>query len=200
MIASVALVASLTESGIAVGGLFVLRMLAPFLTSPIAGVIADRHSRRKILIAADIVRGIIVLGMLVVRSADLVWVLYVLTALQLGTSSFFFTARNAILPDIVEPSQLGSANAVTSATWSVMAAVGAALGGLAAGWFGVYAAFMIDSATFFVSAFLVAQIVGMPSPSDHQLSVLVQCASMWKAFPTSVITRTSSPSRCTKRR
>ena len=162
MIASVALVASLTESGLAVGGLFVLRMLAPFLTSPFAGVLADRYSRRSILIASDIVRGFIVLGMLIVRSADLVWLLYVLTALQLGTSSFFFTARTAILPDIVEPRALGAANAITSATWSVMLAVGAALGGFTAGWLGVHAAFMIDAVTFFISAILVAQIRSVP--------------------------------------
>ena len=68
LIASVALVASLTESGLAVGGLFVLRMLAPFLTSPLAGVLADRYSRRSILIASDIARGLIVLGMLTVRT------------------------------------------------------------------------------------------------------------------------------------
>jgi MFS family permease len=162
MIASVALIASLTESGLAVGGLFVLRMLAPFVTSPLAGVLADRYSRRRILIAADIVRGVIVLGMLSVRSAHTVWLLYVLTALQLGTSSFFFTARNAILPDIVKPRHLGAANAIGAATWSVMLAIGAALGGLTAGWLGVHAAFAIDAATFFVSAVLVAQIRTKP--------------------------------------
>ena len=168
MIASVALVASLTESGLAVGGLFVLRMLAPFLTSPLAGVLADRYSRRSILIASDIARGFIVLGMLTVRSADLVWLLYVLTALQLGTSSFFFTARTAILPDIVEPRALGAANAITSATWSVMLAIGAALGGFTAGWLGVHAAFAIDAATFFISALLVAQIRSAPPSSESR--------------------------------
>jgi NRE family putative nickel resistance protein-like MFS transporter len=162
MIASVALVASLTESGLAVGGLFVLRMLAPFVTSPFAGVLADRYSRRSILIASDIARGFIVLGMLIVRSADLLWLLYVLTALQLGTSSFFFTARTAILPDIVDPRALAAANAITSATWSVMLAIGAALGGFTAGWLGVHAAFTIDAATFFISALLVARIRSAP--------------------------------------
>ena len=158
LIASVALIASLTDSGFAVGGLFVLRMLAPFFTSPLAGVVADRLNRRTILIAADVARGVIVLGMLAVRDANQVWLLYLLTALQLGTSSFFFTARNAVLPDIVPAKHLGSANAVTSATWSVMLAVGAALGGLAAGSLGIYPAFVIDALTFFLSAWLVSRI------------------------------------------
>ena len=49
LIASAALVASLTHSGIAVGTLFIIRMLAPFIISPVAGVVADRYDRRKIL-------------------------------------------------------------------------------------------------------------------------------------------------------
>ena len=49
LIASAALVATLTKSGFAVGGLFIIRMLAPFLTSPIAGVVADRFNRKQVL-------------------------------------------------------------------------------------------------------------------------------------------------------
>jgi MFS family permease len=183
MIATVALVASLTDSGLAVGGVFVVRMLAPFCTSPLAGVLADRYSRRTILIVADVMRGFIVLGMLTVRTADLVWLLYLLTALQLGTSSFFFTARTAILPDIVEPRALGTANAITSATWSIMLAIGAALGGLTAGWLGVHAAFMIDAGTFFVSAMLIAQIRSTPpAMDDRQLSVTNAVRNYWEGL------------------
>ncbi len=158
LIASVALVASLTNSGLAIGGVFVLRMLAPFFTSPIAGVFADRFDRRLVLIVSDVARGMIVLGMLFVRGPETVWLLYVLTALQMGSSSFFFTARTAILPDLVPERAVGTANAVTSATWSVMLSIGAALGGLTAGWLGVYTAFVIDAVSFFLSAALVARI------------------------------------------
>lgn len=167
MIATVALLASLTETGFAIGSLFVVRMLAPFLTSPVAGVVADRYNRRKTLIVADLVRGIIVLGMLGVRTRETAWLLYLLTALQLGVSSFFFTARNAILPDIVERRALGAANAVGSVTWSVMLALGAALGGVAAGALGVYTAFAIDAATFFISAALICQIRRQSSLMAH---------------------------------
>jgi hypothetical protein len=50
LIASAALVANLTESGFAVGGLFMIRKLAPFLASPFAGVVADRYNRKHVLI------------------------------------------------------------------------------------------------------------------------------------------------------
>jgi MFS family permease len=164
LIASAALVGTLTQSGLAIGSLFVVRMLAPLLISPVAGVVADRCNRKSVLIIADIARALTVLGFLFVRSADQVWWLYLLTAIQLGISGFFFPARNAILPDITTRAELGAANALSSATWSVMLALGAALGGLVSGLWGIYPAFVIDSLTFLISAFLIAQIRASVTP------------------------------------
>lgn len=173
LIASAALVSSLTGSGLAVGGLFVMRMLAPFLVSPFAGVAADRYNRRTLLIAADLGRGLVVLGFLLVREPGQIWLLYTLTVLQLGLSGFFFPARNAILPDIVARHELGAANALSASTWSVMLAFGAALGGLVAGQWGAYPAFAVDALTFFASAALIARIMydRDPAPADGSASV-----------------------------
>ena len=157
-VASASLVAILTQSGFAVGSLFVVRMLAPFLISPIAGVVADRYNRKHILIITDLARAVAALGFLFVRSADDVWLLYVLTAIQLGISGFFFPTRNAILPDIVSSQGLGAANALGSATWSVMLALGAAIGGIVSGAWGIYPAFVIDGLTFLLSAVFIAQL------------------------------------------
>jgi MFS family permease len=166
LIASAALVGALTESGLAVGGLFVVRMLAPFLVSPIAGVAADRYSRKRILILADLARAATVLGFLLVRDRGDVWLLYTLTAVQLAISGFFFPARNAILPDIVSERELGAANALSSATWSVMLAFGAALGGIVAGGWGIYPSFVIDSLTFLVSAFCISHVAYEMAPAQ----------------------------------
>ncbi len=157
-VASASLIAILTQSGFAIGSLFVVRMLAPFLISPIAGVVADRYNRKHILIITDLARAVAALGFLFVRSADDVWLLYVLTAIQLGISGFFFPTRNAILPDIVSSQSLGAANALGSATWSVMLALGAAIGGIVSGAWGIYPAFVIDGLTFLLSAVFIAQI------------------------------------------
>jgi len=158
LIASAALVVELTQSGFAVGGLFLVRMLAPFLISPIAGVVADRYNRKHILILTDILRAIIVLGFLWVREPQHVWLLYTLTAIQLALSGFFFPTRTAILPDVVSGPELGAANALSSTTWSVMLGLGAALGGIVSGTWGIYPAFAIDSLTFVVSALFIVQI------------------------------------------
>ncbi len=155
LIASASLIAALTQSGAAIGGLFVLRMLAPFLVSPFAGVVADRYNRKTIVIATDILRGFVVLGLVLVREPQQVWLIYVLTTIQSASQGFFFPAWNSILPDITQPEELGVANALSSATWSVMLAFGAALGGIVSGVVGVYPAFIIDAMTFFLSAAII---------------------------------------------
>ncbi len=168
LIASAALVARLTESGFAVGALFIVRMLVPFLASPLAGVVADRFNRKWILFWSDLVRAVTVLGFLTVRDPGMVWLLYTLTALHAGISAFYFTARTAILPDVVEVRAVGTANAITSATWSVMLALGAAIGGVVAGTLGIWTAYLVDSATFFLSAAFVAQVrLGNVSALQH---------------------------------
>lgn len=155
LIASASLIAALTQSGAAIGGLFVLRMLAPFLVSPFAGVVADRYNRKTIVIVTDILRGFVVLGLVLVREPQQVWLIYVLTTIQSASQGFFFPAWNSILPDITQPEELGVANALSSATWSVMLAFGAALGGIVSGIVGVYPAFIIDAMTFFLSAAII---------------------------------------------
>ena len=64
LIASAILIAELTDSGLALGILFTIRMLAPFAVAPIAGIFADRYNRKHLLIITDIVRAVVVLGFL----------------------------------------------------------------------------------------------------------------------------------------
>lgn len=170
LIASAALLAQLTGSGFAIGGLFAVRMLAPFLISPLAGVIADRCNRKYILILSDLFRAVTVLGFLLVREPQDVWLLYALTAIQLALGGFFFPARNAILPDIVSPPELGTANAINATTWSVMLAFGAALGGFVAGTWGIYPAFIIDALSFVVSAVILLGVRYRKTPETSAAS------------------------------
>ena len=141
LIASAILIADLTGSGLALGFLFTIRMIAPFVIAPIAGICADRYNRKHLLIITDVARAIIVFGFLFVQDESHVWLLYALTTLLFAVSGFFSPARSAILPDITSPQELGTANALGAATWSVMLAVGAMIGGLTTGLFGSQTAF-----------------------------------------------------------
>jgi predicted MFS family arabinose efflux permease len=157
-IALFTLVLRLTGSGGAVSLILVARFLPSVVLGPLSGVLADRFNRRHIMIASDVARALVVLGFLFVRSPEQVWLVYLLTILQLAFSAFFEPARSAALPSIVAPRDLGTANAISSVTWSAMLTLGAAVGGPVTNWFGTDAAFVIDSLTYLVSALLVASV------------------------------------------
>jgi MFS family permease len=154
-IALFALVLRLTGSGRAVGLVLVARFLPSVVLGPLSGVLADRFDRRHIMIASDVARALVVLGFLFIRTPDQLWLVYVLTVLQLAFSAFFEPARSAALPSVVAPRDLVAANAISSVTWSAMLTLGAAVGGPVTDWFGTDAAFVIDSLTYLLSAVLV---------------------------------------------
>ena len=159
LIASAALITQLTNSGVAISYLFLVRHLPVFLFSPIAGVIADKYDRRNILIVSDLLRAVTVFSFLFIRSADQLWLLYLLTALQFMLSALFNPARSAILANVVDQKDLVAANALDSFTWSTMLALGSFLGGVVAAIFGNQTAFVMDALTFILSAWLVSRIV-----------------------------------------
>ena len=157
-IALYTIILKLTGSGRDVGLLLVARFVPSFFFGPISGVIADRFSRRTIMIVSDILRAWVVLGFLFVRRADQLWIIYVLTVFQLGLSTFFEPAKTAAIPSIVEDRELVAANAISSVTWSAMLTIGAAIGGFITGLFGTDVAFILDAATYLLSAALIASI------------------------------------------
>lgn len=157
-IALYTIILQLTGSGRDVGLLLVARFVPSFLFGPLSGVLADRFSRRSIMIVSDLLRAVVVLGFLFVRRADQLWIIYVLTVFQLAFSTFFEPAKTAAIPSIVEDRELVTANAISSVTWSVMLTLGAAIGGLITGWFGTDVAFVLDALTYLLSAALIASI------------------------------------------
>src|SRR5512145_1061869 len=157
-IALYTIILNLTGSGRDVGLLLVARFVPSFLFGPLSVVVADRFSRQRIMIISDLLRALVVLGFLFVRSADQLWIIYVLTVLQLGLSTFFEPAKTAAIPSIVEDRELVAANAISSVTWSVMLTLGAAIGGIVTGWLGTNVAFVLDSLTYLLSAALIASV------------------------------------------
>ncbi len=158
-IALYTIILNLTGSGRNIGLLMVARFVPSFVFGPMSGVLADRFSRRTIMIVSDLVRALVVLGFLFVRRADQLWIIYLLTVLQLAFSTFFEPAKTAAIPSIVSDRELVAANAISSVTWSVMLTLGAAIGGLITGWFGTNVSFVLDALTYLLSAGLIATVV-----------------------------------------
>ncbi len=171
VIASAELITRLTDSGIALSYLFLARFLPLFVLSPVAGVLADRFDRRHIMVLSDVLRGVTVLGFLLVREPGDVWLFYLLTIVQFSLSALFTPARGASLANVVPPGQLVAANALDSLTWSTMLALGAFLGGVVAALFGAEAAFVADAASFGLSAVFISRVVLTTAGRDTRYEI-----------------------------
>jgi MFS family permease len=167
-------------SGLALSGVVMAQTLSMFLLSPVAGVVADRFSRKAIMIGADLVRAVLALGFLCITSAKQVWIAYALTAALMAVSAFFNPAHAATLPNITSRRELMAANALASASWAAMLALGAALGGVVAAVLGTGVAFLVDAATYVVSALCIATVPIPPhrpnTPEGYRTS------SAWQEF------------------
>ena len=159
IVALVILVVELSGSASAVGGLLVAR-LVPTLASPLVGVLADRLDRRVILVASDLARAVLILAAVFTRN---LLVLYVLVFLMGLARTFFNPTIRAAFPSVVGEGDLARANALISGTFSVSYAAGPAIGGLLVSAMGVNAAFVLDAATYLVSALFLSRIP-LPRP------------------------------------
>ncbi len=157
-IALYGLVTVLTGSPLAVGLVETLKLAGYAVASIPAGPLADRLDRRKLMVATDLLRAAIVPCFLLVDGASDLPLLYGLIIAQIALGAVFDPAFRALTPNLVSPAELLPANTLLSATWSALLALGASLGGLAAAGLGLEAVFLIDAATYLVSAACIAAI------------------------------------------
>jgi MFS family permease len=157
-VAVAGLVTELTGRAGAPAFVFAATVLPVFVASPVAGVLADRFDRRRILVIADLGRVPIALALCAAAhwsSAPLAFA--VVTALALG-ASFSDPVASAATPNLVDGADLASAQSLMGAVWGSMLMVGAGIGGLVAELFGRQTAFVIDATSFLASAWLIAGI------------------------------------------
>lgn len=162
-VALVILIVQITGSASAVGGALVARLL-PTLASPLVGVLADRLDRRAVLVAADVVRAALTVGLVFVR--DLV-ALYALIFLMGVARTFFNPTIRAAFPSVVGGGDLTRANALIGGTFSVSVAIGPALGGVLVAAVGINAALLLDAATYLISAAFLSRIP-LPRPQGDE--------------------------------
>src|SRR5215813_1509586 len=94
------LLLQLTGRASSVALALVLQVLPQTLVGPTAGVVNDRLRRKHVMIAADLVRFVVVLAMLLVRSQSTVWMVYPLLLAETVMAAFFEPARNSVIPNI----------------------------------------------------------------------------------------------------
>ncbi|HVP54797.1 MAG TPA: MFS transporter [Candidatus Eisenbacteria bacterium] len=160
------LLLDLTGKASSVAMALVLQVLPHTLLGPLAGMVNDRFSRRKVMIVSDLLRMVIVACMLLVRTRGSVWVIYPLLLLETVMVAFFEPARSAVIPNVVTEHDVIVANTLSSATWSFDLAIGSVLGGAVAAWLGRDAVFVLNSLSFLGSAALIGGMRFVESHAD----------------------------------
>lgn len=159
-IALVALIFSLTGSGLAVSGAVVFEALPVLIFGALAGAVIDRLPRRRVMIAADLARAVLAVLMAQTTSVPAIYALAF--GLALG-GVFHGPASQSLVPAVVPEGILGRANALTWSSVQSAHVLGAALGGAAIAVTGLSGAFRLNAATFLLSALLLLRV---PEPAD----------------------------------
>lgn len=162
-VAVLGLVLQLTRNGLGASLVLLAGTIPMFFLIPIAGPVVDRFDRRTLMILANLFSAAVALLFILVKTEDMVWLLYVASVLLVVSASFFNPASSASIPNIVTRGELFSANALSGAAWGIMLMVGSALGGIVSTLFGRDTAFVINALSFLIAAGLIT-LIEVPSP------------------------------------
>jgi MFS family permease len=147
------------REGLAIAVYAIARHLPLFVFGPLAGVVVDRVDRRRVMIAADVARSLLALGFIIAGAKSALPLIYMVGASLFCVSAFFNAAKRASIPNIVESAdELLAANSLSASTTAATIAVGSALGGVIATFVGRNTVFILNAATFLLSAEMIRRI------------------------------------------
>lgn len=146
---------ALTGSTLASAGVLLATQVPQVLLSSVAGVLVDRWDRRRVMIATDVVLAAVLLPLVAVHDGSRIWLVYVVVALSGCAAPFFTAAEATMVPALVGPELLVTANAANAQLRNVARLVGAALGGVLVAAGGLTWLALADVVTFLLAAGLV---------------------------------------------
>jgi MFS transporter, DHA3 family, macrolide efflux protein len=158
VIAMVIWIKQATDSAGLIGSMMMLSSIPQVILSGIGGAFADRHSRRKIIICSDLLRGVLVLSMAGLlylaphaTNTVIVWFMGV-TCCMSATVAFFIPAMSAAIPDLTPQSAVGKANSLRQTTAQLAIFIGQGLGGLLFRLWGAPLLVLINGLSFLFAA------------------------------------------------
>src|SRR5919202_3597362 len=150
-VAASILVYRLTGSALSVGLMLMATSVPSLVVGLIAGVFVDRWDRRRVMIAADLIRGALAFLIPFLIAFDIAW-LYVIVMLSSAVGQFFDPAHASLLPEVASDEELAAANALMQISSFGSTAIGFAASGLIASRFPIAWAFYADALSFVLSA------------------------------------------------
>lgn len=164
------LVLALTGSGFAMGVVGAVQTLPDFVFGTVAGAMADRSDRKRMMFMADAGRAILtaLIPVSVALGGPTMAVILIVAAPMSILRSFFLAGYTASIPALVGRSQIGRANSIFEALYSLGFIVGPAIAGLLAATIGPGPALAIDAASFGISALGLALVrTDLRAPVDR---------------------------------
>jgi MFS family permease len=155
----VGLVYEATDSALAASAVLAAQALPAALLAPLTGMVSDRFDRKTVMVVSDLIRAVLAIGLLATDAIGSVWYPLLLVFLEGAGAAFFYPASTGSLPNVVTEDELPAATTLMSTAWGTMAAFGAAAGGVFATVVSRDAAFIVNAASFLLSAFLIARVV-----------------------------------------
>ena len=156
------------DSPLAIAGVLASRSFSLALFTPFTGMLADRFSRRGLMVLANVLSFGILIVVLLTGVLDGLVSVYALAVVIVAARAVHDPAEYAYLPNICNENELLTANALASGGWSVALGVGAAIGGLTIAEFGITTALWIDTTTFLVAALMLSMLPhGGPDASER---------------------------------
>jgi len=155
-IAALSIINRLTASPLALSGLALAISIPQLTFGLLGGVLVDRFNRKRLLIVSDVLRALVILPAVLVHQRNEVWILYPAAAGLAIVGTAFYPARNAVMPNIVSPALLLSANTLIQVSYILALVFGATLAGFVVNLWGPTAAILFDSGSFLFSTLLIA--------------------------------------------
>lgn len=160
----------LTGSPLATSLTLVVRVVPSLLFGSVAGVFVDRWDRQRVMVITNLLLALTLLPLALVRSADMVWVVYVVGFLQTLISLFFGPAEDAFLPLVVGEEHLLAANGLNSLNNNLARLIGPPLGGFVMVLWNLGGVALADAATFLAAMTLIALVKAPQLPPPAAVS------------------------------
>jgi MFS family permease len=173
------------NSPLAIAGVLAARSFSLALVNPFTGMLADRYSRKGLMLSANVASLVVLVTVLFFGLLESLTSVYVVAVVMVAARAVFDPAEYAYLPNICDEQELLTANALASGGWSVALGLGSAIGGLTISLYGIETALWIDTVTFAVAALGIMTLPqGGPDTSERKPAtpalVLGEMVAGWK--------------------
>ena len=185
MVLNVALpffVYQVSGSTLATAVMVAAELLPRLLFGSIAGVFVDRWDRKKVMVVTSLSQGLVILPLFLVQSTETLWIVYVISFLQVTFAIFFGPAENALLPLLVPEDKLIQANSLNALNNNFARLIGPPLGGGILALWGLTGVVLLDSLTFLIAGLMILSIRQSGRAAPLQETDVHAGGSSWRRF------------------